>query len=325
LAKRIRVKKKKHHYVPEAYLKGFSDDSGFLYVARKDDPETNHRAKPSETGFRKYYYSQPLPSGGMNHNALEDAFSTFETKWHGIVQVLSSGQRLNSVLSDLLAMIGFQRVRVPAFRDAIELSLQRFVLNELEELKRRNMLPLVPPEYPNIADEMNVLIDPHRSIHGMTELLRAHGPILETMGYQVLQNETKVDFITTDNPVSFFTKNGGEILPYLIRPSSQPELFFPVTSRQAILGTGLDRKRYLRSGLKRSIIRDPKRIQMLNRCTAQFGYEAIFSSTILPPNFVKRYQNSPVLSPDSPAFDPDNFQMPQFVFGSRQKLSKWRD
>lgn len=323
--RKVDVRKRRHHFVPITYLNGFTASDGFLFVARKDEPDQTLRVRPGETAFRSYYYSQPLVDGSMNHNALEDAFSSFETKWPHIVRTLDSGVDLNSVLGDLHAMIGFQRVRVPAFRDAIEQSLHRIAQAGFEELKHSNLLPIAPRELPNIADLVEVTIDPHRSIHGMTELLKAHGPIFETLGYQLLRNETDVDFITSDNPVSFYTMRGEEVVPYIVHPKSRSELFFPVTSRLAIVGAALDRKRYARKGLKSSVVRDAEKIRMFNRRTAKFGYEALFSSVKLPSIFVKKHQLSPVLSSDSPAFGPDNIKMPQFAFGTRRKLLKWRN
>lgn len=117
------IQKRRHHFVPVTYLRGFTSGDGFLFAVRKDEPDRTIRIRPTEAAFRNYYYSQPLADGSMNHNALEDAFSTFESLWPQIVRTLGSGTNLNSVLNDLHAMIGFQRVRVPAFRDAIEQSL----------------------------------------------------------------------------------------------------------------------------------------------------------------------------------------------------------
>jgi hypothetical protein len=67
--------KKRHHYVPKAYLKSFCDDSGKLLVYRKDDPSKAIPLSPDNTAFHKYYYSQPLPDGGKDYNVLEDFFS----------------------------------------------------------------------------------------------------------------------------------------------------------------------------------------------------------------------------------------------------------
>lgn len=260
----------------------------------------------------------------MNHNALEDLFSTFEGSWPRILAVLASGRDLNTVLQDLLGMIGFQRVRVPAFRDAIEQSLELHAREGLENLKRLGELPPAPPEVPNIFDLVKVAIDPHQSIHGMAKLLRAVGPALDVLGYQILRNETEIDFITSDYPVSYYAVTGRQILPYVVRTDARSELVFPLTARMAVLGSSTDRHRFRRKGLKIVESRDPEKVRMINRTTAQFGYEALFSSTQLPAAFVRRHKQSPVLSPASRGFHPDDMRMPDFTFGDRKKLLKWR-
>ncbi len=74
------MKKKRHHYVPKAYLKYFCDGKGKLRVYRKDEPDKVIHQSPDNTAFHKYYYSQPLPNGGKDHNTLEDLFAELEAK-----------------------------------------------------------------------------------------------------------------------------------------------------------------------------------------------------------------------------------------------------
>ena len=70
--------KKRHHYIPKSYLQFFCDNSGRVLVYRKDDPSKAIPLSPDNVGFHKYYYSQPKPDGGKDHNALEDCFSKIE-------------------------------------------------------------------------------------------------------------------------------------------------------------------------------------------------------------------------------------------------------
>jgi hypothetical protein len=320
----LAAQKKRHHFVPVTYLRGFTDQDGFLNVTRKDKPDEPIRLRPSEAAFRNYYYSQPLSDGSMNHNALEDVFSTFESKWPGAVDVLTSGTAPNRAVEDLVTMVGFQRVRVPAFRDAIEHSLELHARQGLDELNRRGEIPAPPPDLPNAFELLEVTIDPHQSIHGMTKLLRQIGLHIDTLGYQVCRNQTDVDFITSDNPVSYYTITAAGIAPYILTPNAQSELIYPITSRLALIGRTTDRKRFARKGLKFSEIRSAEKIRFINRTTAQFGYEALFSSKRLPAAFVQKYRTSPVLHPASPGFHPDDLRMPDFAFGERKKLLKWK-
>lgn len=112
--------KKRHHYIPKSYLKFFCDDAGRVFVYRKDDPCNAFHLSPDNTGFHKYYYSQPRPDGGTDHNALEDCFSRIEEKWPGIVDRLHRRENVNNSLEDIFQFMALQRARVPASRDATE-------------------------------------------------------------------------------------------------------------------------------------------------------------------------------------------------------------
>ena len=69
--------KKRHHYVPKAYLKFFCDEQSKVRVYLKDDPDKTIHQAPDKTGLHKYYYSQPLSEGRKDHNRLENLFSEF--------------------------------------------------------------------------------------------------------------------------------------------------------------------------------------------------------------------------------------------------------
>src|SRR5438105_728848 len=96
--------KKRHHYVPIAYLDAFTDTSGRILAYRKDDAETPLHLSPSEIAFERYYYSQPLPNGGRDNNRLEDFFGTYESSWPGLVHRL---QTRSDVPTDFEALLGF--------------------------------------------------------------------------------------------------------------------------------------------------------------------------------------------------------------------------
>jgi hypothetical protein len=105
------MNKKRHHYIPKAYLKFFCNDA---------DPSKAISLSPDNTGFHKYYYSQPRPDGGKDHNALEDCFSSMEDKWPGIVERLHRRENVNDSLEEIFQFMALQRARVPASRDVTD-------------------------------------------------------------------------------------------------------------------------------------------------------------------------------------------------------------
>jgi hypothetical protein len=103
--------KKRHHYVPNAYLRAFCDDSGKVLVYRKDNPSKAIPSSPNNTAFHKYYYSQPSPDCGKDHNALEDCFSVVETNWPTIVERIHRWESVNDSLLEIFGFIAMQRAR----------------------------------------------------------------------------------------------------------------------------------------------------------------------------------------------------------------------
>lgn len=319
--------KKKHHFVPASYLRHFADEDGYVAVIRKSDPTVILRSKPSETAFRNYYYSQPLPEGGQENNALEGVFSTFESEWPATASTLITKQGTNAVLSHLMLFMALQRLRVPAFRDAIEQSLQNHARKGFEALKQAGGLPPPPPEFPDIASHVEITIDPHQSIHAMLLVRDELGPILDSFGYVVVHNRTSHDFVTSDNPVAYFESklSDTDIMPYSWSRDRRREIIFPIAPDTLIYGSSDDRERFRSRGLKHVEVRDDERVSRFNRLTARFAYEAVFGRGHVPIRLVQKYAGaSPVLDPSFPGFHPDAIGLPPHVFGARRRLPKWR-
>jgi hypothetical protein len=144
--------KKRHHYVPRAYLKAFRDIEGKVRVYMKDDPDRFIHQSPDNFGFHKYYYSQPLQEGGKDHNTLEDFFSELESKWPPIVEEFRQGHDVNEKLDDIFAFVGLQRARVPASRDANETMLAESVKAIMRALDAAGKFGSKPVGLENILD-----------------------------------------------------------------------------------------------------------------------------------------------------------------------------
>ena len=164
---------KRHHYVPVSYLARFTGADGFLFAYRKDEPSKPIRSKPEGIGFRRYYYSQPVPGGGINHGRFERGLAELEKDWSGIAARLSRGENINNQedLGNLLGFMALQRVRVPAARDLAERAYAHVVMQELRALDAAGQLDPKPDGFENILDLVQVTVDPHQSIHAMAHHL----------------------------------------------------------------------------------------------------------------------------------------------------------
>jgi hypothetical protein len=120
--------KKRHHFIPITYLKRFNGNNGKIFAYRKDNPQTALPVRPGAIAFEKYYYSQPLSEGGQDNNTLENYFGTIESKGNPLAERLRTGSKATSDFTisefeSLFIFLGLMRVRVPATRDMVEVSL----------------------------------------------------------------------------------------------------------------------------------------------------------------------------------------------------------
>ncbi len=318
--------KKRHHFVPKAYLKSFCDDDGKLHVYRKNEPEKEIRLSPDNTGFHKYFYSQPLPDGGRDHDKLEDFFSEYEAKWPDIVKKFRTGENVNDLLGTIYAFIGLQRARVPAARDACEKLLAETVKAIMCQMDAAGDLPPPPEGFEDLLEHVDVAIDPHQSIHAMVHIIQGVGDLLGRIGIEVVHNDTDVPFLTSDNPVIWFDPSlpEDEMRPYTVRPDGPIMLMFPVAPDLLIYGDTSKHEQFAQHGLIYSRPNGVNAVQSMNTLICRFAYESVFASKPGFNELVKKHADvSPVIRTETIPVPNGQFLLHQFVWGKRTSKPKW--
>ncbi len=305
--------KKRHHYIPIAYLNKFADDTGKVMAYPKDEVLKPLHLRPFAIAFERYYYSQPLPEGGQDNNTLEDFFSTIESTWPPLVHRLRSGSIAGSDLDALETFMSLMRVRVPAARDMVEISLAEQVKADLRLLDQVGMLPPKPKGHEDILDDISVSVDPHESLRTMPALLREFGLILDRLEFEVVHNETDISFLTSDNPVVYFDPTVREemVLPYPVRPPlGSIELLFPIDPGTVLRGrTGPHALRHV-------TLTDRQSADRINRFVARFGYRFVFSCDRTHEALIIRHAGTSPISKTSGSYV-------ELVFGVRPIKPKW--
>lgn len=316
---------KRHHFVPKAYLKAFCDQNGRLHVYRKDAPQTPLYVAPDATQFRRYYYSQPTADGGKDNNTLEAFFSEIETHWPSMVERLSRREDVNDGLETILNFIALQRVRVPASRDLAEAMMAKNVKDTMQEMLRTGKLP-APPTGLNLED-VNVAIDPHRSLHSMVSMLQGMGELFSMMGFAAVHNTTTHTFLTSDNPVLWFDPllPFEEQRPYTIDPErAEVILFFPATPRLAIVGASSYKQTFASHGLLHSDVPDEAWVDQMNAQTCRFAYEAVIAQGPGHEDLIASFANvSPVHEAVSVPMAKGMVTIHRQAFGPRVPKPKW--
>jgi hypothetical protein len=273
---------KRHHFIPKAYLNAFCDQRGRLLVYRKDGPPEPLHVVPDATQFRRYYYSQPTPEGGQDNNALEAFFSTIENDWPETVERLHRRGDVNDRLANIFQFIALQRVRVPASRDAVEAMLAQTVKDTMKVMLANGELPPPPPGLEDLPNQVQVSIDPHRSIHAMVAMMEGMGRLYSMLGFAAVHNATTRPFLTSDNPVLWFDPSlpFEAQRPYTINPDGGPVLLvFPVSPKLALVGSTEYKDTFGRHGLLHSEVPDEAWVDLINAQVCRFAYEAVIAKS----------------------------------------------
>jgi len=319
---------KRHHYIPKAYLRFFCDKQGKIRVYLKDDPERVIHQAPNNTGFHKYYYSQPSHEGGRDDETLENAFSIFETKWPSIVERILRYENVNDSLEDIFAFVGLQRVRVPAARDAVEAALASSVKATTRLMASLGKLPDLPEGAEDLLDHLEVAIDPHQSLTAMANLLKGIGEMFDQIGLCALHNTTDIPFLTSDNPVVWFDPSVPDIRmqPYNVVLGGPINLLFPITPHVMIYGDSNMIDSFTRNGIEHHELGDRHLVKRMNRQICCFGYSAVFAQRQGHEPLIKKYANiSPVIQTSEIPDGDGMLVMHQTVFGERKRNPKWKD
>ena len=320
--------KKRHHYVPKAFLRSFCDDTGKVLVYRKDNPSKAIPLSPDNTAFHKYYYSQPTPEGGKDHNALEDFFSKVEDKWPGIVDRLHRREDVNDSLEDIFQFIALQRARVPASRDAIEKIEGERTKAVARRLDAAGKLPPKPKGFEDILDHVVVRINPHQSIHAMPHIIQGAGQVFGRIGIGALHNKTTIPFLTSDNPVVWFDPSlqESDLQPYVLTPDGPVVLLFPVSPSLVIYGHTSILEQFVSEGVGIGDLPDVGFVETINRQVCRFAYEAIFARASGHERVIREHAAlSPVPQFERIPAGEGEIVASQMVFGKRERKPKWVD
>jgi len=300
-----------------------------LHVCRKDDPKNERTASPDSEGFRKYYYSQPMPDGGQDNDKLEELFGEYESQWPEMVRRLRAGENVNDRIDYLYAFIGLQRARVPAARDACEKLLAELVKAFGRRMEANGELPPAPQGLEELCaiKNLDVAIDPHQSIHAMVSVMRGTGELRQHMGLALLHNRTDVPFLTSDNPVIWYDPMVAEnqMRPYDVHIPGPVLLLFPITPDMLIIGDSGMKEHFSRHGLSYSEPQDSEAVETMNRQICRFAYEHVYASQPGLSEHVDPVADvSPVLKTETISAADGEYLHHQMVWGKRERKPKWQ-
>jgi len=206
---------KRHHYLPQFYLKNFCKN-GFLWVYDREDNKYRQQT-PINTAVKKKYYTA-IGLDGRSHNEIESVLANIEDKTKHIIEKINRKHSIDLEDKCILAIfMAFLYVRVPEFEMEI---------NELTEkfLKRYNKLvipnekqaEIIIKQFANDKDQESmspkklldfvrnenyrIKVPRQHSLKTMYFLAREFPLIFIQMDWQFWYSSKNSSFITSDNP-----------------------------------------------------------------------------------------------------------------------------
>ena len=279
--------------MPIAYQRAWTDANGRLFAYRSDSNGDPLHQRPESIGFERYYYSQILPDGTRDNESFEDLFGRVETDWPGVIAALDARQFTSRTLRCLYQMATIMRTRGPAARDYNESLMVLETRTSLKAFKDMGKLPEKLERYENELDTVEVTIDRQRTLGKMSDDMKRFAELTIGLGFEIVENQTGIDFITSDNPVAYYdAKDRGIRQPYY--ESNTLELWFPLSPRHVLHGS----HRLARNGQIPGFrtLTDADTVYAINRTTARFGYRLILARDTSQAELISQHaRTSPVL------------------------------
>jgi len=240
---------KRHHFLPEFYLRTFSKD-GFLWVYDRKE-NSYRRQQPKNTAVIGYYYATTNEDGERDYE-IEKLLSECERRAKLVIQILESSQSITPQQRvDLAFYLVLQHTRTPRFERETEEMADAFHKIVLKEMvpsveaaesvfgcNKKNDGATAEDMYKFIHEEQfTVKGNRNNTISLMLNLARRGSVDIALMDWVVVHAAKGCSFITTDSPIGYVVPDefirSGE--PVIGLGSDKITKLFPLTRKVALL------------------------------------------------------------------------------------------
>ncbi len=194
---------RKHHYVPQFYLAGFTkSDSkdGKLYVLDKEKRKT-WTSTPKGTAHKRDFHAVEATPGG-DPMAVEKALSQVEGQWSAALASVIDQKALpeGDSFGDLMMFVAFMAVRVPRIRGTITDFIDE--VRQKQEFARK-----WAEQQGHRVQEANghefEVFDKTWHVQQMVQMAASLAPLLSQRKWCLwIANESAPDLICSDSPVA---------------------------------------------------------------------------------------------------------------------------
>ncbi len=198
---------RKHHYLPQFYLRGFSTNGKSIYQIEKPTMRGYISSIRDAAAIRDYHELDD--PNFADPNAVEKRLAQIETQLAtALARVLQRGLATPDDHASVVQLVGLLRVRIPAFKAHIDASLQQMVRSVGLIMERKGQLPPVRKGLEDVlrVENLSISIANWKCLEFMFKLA-ADRRILELLGAirpSVLRAPDHTVFLTCDQPVAVY-------------------------------------------------------------------------------------------------------------------------
>jgi len=247
---------KKHHYLPEFYLKGFSTAGELWVYDRKRG--TYDKRRPETTAIRKGFYAVKDEHGKKDYGEVERRLSVIESHAARAIQKLDGPLKLKVVELNALALfVALLKFRIPAFERqmneiaamsanveetkellapsvaAVQRKLEQQGYNEAESLQEARLI------YEKVhSGEYQVDISPDFRIQMMAQYSNATTQAFLKKPWALVRSPEGSSFITSDDPLVVMELSDAPDIFSYTGPESIPagyEFWIPLSRRTCLV------------------------------------------------------------------------------------------
>lgn len=225
---------RKHHYLPQFYLRGFSQDQRSIFQIDRSTGR-NYSCQIKDTAAIRDFHE--IDADGVEDPlSLEKHLAKVESELAEYLRVfLKDGISNSTALEEVIGMLSMLRMRVPAVKQHIEQSMAANIRATAEILERAGQLPEPPPGLEDIlrVDNLEVSVMNWKCLEIMFDM--AASPdilnILRQMRVTLYRSTGEEFFVTCDQPVALLHPTIRANNPYGVGPALKGvEISFPLSS-----------------------------------------------------------------------------------------------
>ncbi len=292
--------KKKHHYIPKFYLKGFANsESNCLWVYEKGNLEIR-QSSPINEGYQKFYHAFLTEDGNRDTNTIENYLEKIEANTAELLDSIHRRERVTDQIKKELALfISFMLTRVPLFRSEIEKMADKHINHVGLDDAITNFKQSIEAFENELGIELNISendfinLPSNRgsvlSLAHMFSIAHNYFPKLLNLKWRFLFSTPNYKYVTSDNPIYCYSPSASGALEHDDFFNDDLEITIPLSREVSLLakrhniqtGYGDAQKQTIKSINKRTIISAKSKV-----------YSHIKSDSLN--NIVQKYQNDRV-------------------------------